>query len=60
MFYSTGGSEAVEGALKLARTYARQHFGGKKFEFVALYGSYHGRTYGSLSVTGQEKYYARI
>src|SRR5580698_2027795 len=34
-FYSTGGSEAVEGALKLARTYARKHFGAKKFEIVA-------------------------
>src|SRR6202012_3236775 len=30
-FYSTGGSEAVEGALKLAKTYARKHFGAKKF-----------------------------
>ncbi len=58
VFYSTGGSEAVEGALKLARTHARQNFGGKKTGFVALYGSYHGRTYGSLSVTGQEKYSA--
>ncbi len=58
VFYSTGGSEAVEGALKLARTYARQNFGGKKIGFVALHGSYHGRTYGSLSVTGQEKYSA--
>ncbi len=59
-FYSTGGSEAVEGALKLARTYAHQHFGAKKFEIVALNGAYHGRTYGSLSVTGQEKYYGEF
>jgi acetylornithine/N-succinyldiaminopimelate aminotransferase len=56
VFYSTGGSEAVEGALKLARTYARQGFAHEKHEIVALHGSYHGRTYGSLSVTGQEKY----
>ncbi len=56
VFYSTGGSEAVEGALKLARTHARQHYSTQKLEIVALRASYHGRTYGSLSVTGQEKY----
>jgi acetylornithine/succinyldiaminopimelate/putrescine aminotransferase len=56
VFYSTGGSEAVEGALKLARTHARQNFSHDKHGIVALKNSYHGRTYGSLSVTGQEKY----
>jgi predicted acetylornithine/succinylornithine family transaminase len=56
IFYSTGGSEAVEGALKLARTHARQNYGHPKHGIVALRNSYHGRTYGSLSVTGQEKY----
>jgi predicted acetylornithine/succinylornithine family transaminase len=56
VFYSTGGSEAVEGALKLARTHARQSFAHPKHGIVALRNSYHGRTYGSLSVTGQEKY----
>lgn len=56
VFYSTGGSEAVEGALKLARTHARQSFTHPKHGIVALRNSYHGRTYGSLSVTGQEKY----
>lgn len=56
VFYSTGGSEAVEGALKLARTHARQNYGAHKVEVVALKNSYHGRTYGSLSVTGQDKY----
>src|SRR6201996_1885179 len=56
VFYSTGGSEAVEGALKLARTHARQNYSQAKHGIVALKNSYHGRTYGSLSVTGQEKY----
>jgi acetylornithine/N-succinyldiaminopimelate aminotransferase len=56
VFYSTGGSEAVEGALKIARTHARQNFSHAKHGIVALRNSYHGRTYGSLSVTGQEKY----
>ncbi len=57
-FFSTGGSEAVEGALKLARTYGRQTGGDEKIEIVALYGGYHGRTFGSMSVTGQSKYSA--
>jgi predicted acetylornithine/succinylornithine family transaminase len=55
-FFSTGGSEAVEGALKLARTHGRQRAGTEKHGLVALRGSYHGRTFGSLSVTGQDKY----
>ena len=55
-FFSTGGTEAVEGALKLAHTHARQNFGPAKKEIVALRQSYHGRSYGALSVTGQEKY----
>ncbi len=56
VFFSTGGSEAVEGALKLAHTHARQNFGPQKRATVALRQSYHGRTYGSLSVTGQDRY----
>ena len=55
-FFSTGGSEAVEGSLKLARTHGRQMGGAEKHGLVALRGSYHGRTFGSLSVTGQDKY----
>ena len=55
-FFSTGGTEAVEGALKLAHTHARQNFGPAKREIVALRQSYHGRSYGALSVTGQERY----
>ncbi len=55
-FFSTGGSEAVEGALKLARTHGRKLGGVRKHGLVALRGSYHGRTFGSMSVTGQDKY----
>ena len=58
VFFSTGGSESVEGSMKLARTHARQKWGSAKVEIVALKGSYHGRTFGSLSVTGQDKYSA--
>lgn len=55
-FFSTGGTEAVEGALKLAHTHALKNFGQGKQGIVALKQSYHGRSYGALSVTGQEKY----
>jgi acetylornithine/N-succinyldiaminopimelate aminotransferase len=55
-FFSTGGTEAVEGALKLAHTHARRNYGKDKQGIVALRQSYHGRSYGALSVTGQEKY----
>lgn len=55
-FFSTGGAEAVEGALKLARSFARRNFSERKHRIVSLRSSYHGRTFGSLSVTGQVKY----
>ena len=55
-FFSTGGSEAVEGALKLARSFGTRNYSAKKHGIVALRSSYHGRTFGSLSVTGQQKY----
>ncbi len=57
-FFSTGGSEAVEGALKLARSFGARNFSASKHGIVALRSSYHGRTFGSLSVTGQQKYQA--
>ncbi len=56
VFYSTGGSESVEGAIKLARAFGIEHAGASKFRIAALEGSYHGRTFGSMSVTGQSKY----
>ncbi len=56
VFFSNGGAEAVEGAMKLARSWARQNFSSAKKTFVALEKSYHGRSFGALSVTGQPKY----
>ena len=56
VFYSTGGSEAVEGAIKVARAFANEAYGAHKHRIVSLLGSYHGRTMGSLAVTGQTKY----
>lgn len=58
-FFSNSGTEAWEGALKLARAYARvhEHNGHKaKWRLLALENSFHGRTFGSLATTGQAKY----
>jgi 4-aminobutyrate aminotransferase/(S)-3-amino-2-methylpropionate transaminase len=49
-FFGNGGAEAIEGAMKLARLYSGKH------EFIALQASFHGRSWGALSVTGN---YAR-
>lgn len=49
-FFCSSGAEAVEGAIKLARKYT------KKYELIALYRAFHGRTLGSLSITAQMKY----
>ncbi|MFW9906914.1 MAG: aspartate aminotransferase family protein, partial [Candidatus Thorarchaeota archaeon] len=46
-FFGNSGAEAVESALKLARKFT------KKFEFISLMGSFHGRTIGAISITGQ-------
>ncbi|HEX6878769.1 MAG TPA: aspartate aminotransferase family protein, partial [Terriglobales bacterium] len=45
-FFANSGAEAIEGALKLARLYSGKH------EIIALETSFHGRTWGALSVTG--------
>jgi acetylornithine/N-succinyldiaminopimelate aminotransferase len=55
-FFSNSGTEAIEGSLKLARLAAHRAGGPEKSQIVALSGSYHGRTFGSMSMTGQEKY----
>lgn len=47
-FFGNGGAEAIEGALKLARLYTGKH------EFIALHASFHGRSWGALSVTGNQ------
>jgi len=45
-FFSNSGAEAMEGAMRMARTYTGKH------EFIALEASFHGRTYATLSITG--------
>jgi acetylornithine/N-succinyldiaminopimelate aminotransferase len=59
VFFSNSGSEAIEGALKLARAYAhaKSNAGGRlKTRFLALEGSFHGRTMGAVSITSTAKY----
>ncbi len=56
VFFSNSGTEAMEGAIKQARLAGHQAGGDAKCGLVALEGSYHGRTFGSMSLTGQDKY----
>ncbi len=56
VFFSNSGTEAMEGAIKLARLAGHKAGGESKSQLVALQGSYHGRTFGAMSLTGQEKY----
>jgi len=55
-FFSNSGTEAIEGSIKLARLAGHRAGGTSKSRLVALEGSYHGRTFGALSLTGQDKH----
>jgi predicted acetylornithine/succinylornithine family transaminase len=55
-FFSNSGTEAIEGSIKLARLAGHRAGGEAKSRLVALEGSYHGRTFGALSLTGQAKH----
>ena len=56
VFFTNSGTEAIEGAIKTARKYAYLKDGKKDHEIIALEHSFHGRTMGALSVTGNPKY----
>jgi len=56
VFFSNSGTEAIEGSIKLARLAGHRVGGLAKSRLVGLSGSYHGRTFGAMSLTGQEKY----
>lgn len=59
VFFTNSGTEAVEGALKLARAYAKKNASGAnrpKAKILALENSFHGRTFGAVSVTYPAKY----
>ncbi|MCI6552453.1 MAG: aspartate aminotransferase family protein [Lachnospiraceae bacterium] len=56
VFFTNSGAEAVEGAIKAARKYAYLRDGHTGHEIIAMNHSFHGRTMGALSVTGNPKY----
>jgi acetylornithine aminotransferase/acetylornithine/N-succinyldiaminopimelate aminotransferase len=60
VFFTNSGTEAIEGALKLARLYARKKTGmdapPAKTRILALENSFHGRTFGAVAITATAKY----
>ena len=56
VFFANSGAEAVEGAIKFSRLYGN----GKRFEVLTMKNSFHGRTFGAMSATGQAKYKERF
>ena len=56
VFFCNSGAEANEAAIKLSRKYFREVVGKNKFEIITAFNSFHGRTMGALSATGQEKF----
>lgn len=57
-FFCSGGSEAVEGAIKLARQYAIATGQGTRYKIISRMPSYHGSTLGALSLTGDPAMFA--
>lgn len=56
VFFTNSGAEAIEGAIKAARKYAYLKDGQTNHEIIAMEHSFHGRTMGALSLTGNPKY----
>lgn len=56
VFFTNSGTEAIEGAIKTARKYAYNKDGKTDHEIIAMKHSFHGRSMGALSVTGNDKY----
>jgi acetylornithine/N-succinyldiaminopimelate aminotransferase len=57
VFFCNSGAEANEGAMKLARKYAKGKIGADRYEIITMEGSFHGRTFATLTATGQEKFH---
>ena len=57
VFFCNSGAEAIEGAIKCARRWANQVKGEENGEIIAFNNSFHGRTMGALSATGQPKFW---
>lgn len=59
VFFTNSGTEAIEGAIKVARKYAYLKDGSTDHEIIAMNHSFHGRSLGALSVTGNGHYQDR-
>jgi len=57
VFFCNSGAEANEGALKLARKFAKEKTGKNRYEIITMERSFHGRTLATLTATGQEKFH---
>jgi acetylornithine/N-succinyldiaminopimelate aminotransferase len=57
VFFCNSGAEANEGALKLARKFAKEEIGKDRYEIITMERSFHGRTLTTLTATGQEKFH---
>ena len=57
VFFANSGAEVNEGAIKLVRRYSRERFGPGRHRIICTENSFHGRTLGALSATGQSKFW---
>jgi acetylornithine/N-succinyldiaminopimelate aminotransferase len=57
VFFCNSGAEANEGAMKLARKYAKEKAGKDRYEIITMERSFHGRTLATLTATAQEKFH---
>jgi len=57
VFFCNSGTEAIEAAIKFARKWASAARGKENFQIITFNRSFHGRTYGALSATGQPKFW---
>ncbi len=57
VFFCNSGAEANEGAMKLARKYMKEKVNGDRYEIITMERSFHGRTFATLTATGQEKFH---
>jgi acetylornithine/N-succinyldiaminopimelate aminotransferase len=57
VFFANSGAEVNEGAIKLVRRYSRERFGEERHRIICMENSFHGRTLGALSATGQSKFW---
>jgi acetylornithine/N-succinyldiaminopimelate aminotransferase len=57
VFFCNSGTEATEAAIKLARRYSTERYGKERYQIITMENSFHGRTMGALSATGQERFH---